>query len=100
MEILVSVLQKQQQLDSKLYDIHHLDPGNGHQGNWVRANTIEALCNYQIYTNSSELDAVIEAAWPSIGFEVCLALSPPFPRPPPPTHWYRNTVNILPQTLI
>ena len=43
---------------------------NGYQGNWVRANTIEALCSYQIRSDSRAYDDVIAAAWPSEGFEV------------------------------
>eukprot|EP01047_Picozoa_sp_COSAG01_P025487 COSAG01_NODE_1612_length_9735_cov_74.461810_8_plen_506_part_00 len=43
---------------------------NGHQADWVRANIVEALCNYQIYTNTSEFDALIDSAWPARGFDI------------------------------
>ena len=48
-----------------------------YQGNWVRANTVEALCNYQIYSGARTYDDVIAAAWPNEGFEVNAAA--PFP---------------------
>jgi hypothetical protein len=53
---------------------------NGYQGNWVRANTVEALCNYQINSGSREYDGVIAASWPHEGFEVNAAA--PFPCDP------------------
>lgn len=42
----------------------------GYQGNWVRANTIEALCNYQMISGSHEYDDAIAAAFPHKSFEI------------------------------
>jgi len=43
---------------------------NGAQGNWVRANAIEALANYQALSGVTAYDEVIAASWPNEGFEV------------------------------
>jgi hypothetical protein len=43
---------------------------NGYQGNWVRANTVEALANYQLLSGDQQFDQVIEASWPQQGFEI------------------------------
>ena len=43
---------------------------NGYQANWVRANTVEAICNYQAYSSSTDFDHVIAQSWPNVGFEV------------------------------
>ena len=43
---------------------------NGYQGNWVRANAVEALCNYQIASGARDYDVAIEHSWPAEGFEL------------------------------
>lgn len=43
---------------------------NGDQGNWGRANIIEALCSYQIASRSRDFDEAIAASWPNVGFEI------------------------------
>ena len=53
---------------------------NGIQGNWERANIVEALCSYQIATGSSDYDDAIAKAWPQVGFEINSAA--PFPCDP------------------
>jgi hypothetical protein len=53
---------------------------NGIQGNWERANIVEALCSYQIATGLSEYDEAIASAWPNVGFELNSAA--PFPCDP------------------